>query len=282
VNQLPAGVIILYNPDEKVIHNIKTYRDVVDTLFVIDNSDTADQDQVAELANTSKVDYIKMPHNMGISAALNIACKKAIDNGFKWILTMDQDSSASTEMVENLLVYTTYDNIAIISPYHANKYAPLPDTDEKFSELTTAMTSGNLLNLDLYQIIGPFDESLFIDFVDHDYCLRARRLGYKVIQVNDAVLKHNLGNLRQHRFFTTILYSTNHPPIRKYYIFRNRAFIVQKYKHDFPDFCKREFRRFFTDVLVVVCFERDKVKKLKMMYKGLRDFFHGKTGAYES
>jgi len=280
VNQLPAGVVVLYNPDEKVIQNIKTYRDVVDTLFVIDNSDTANKDLGAELTNTPKVNYIKMPHNMGIAAALNIACKKAIDNGFKWILTMDQDSSASTGMVEKLLAYTTDDNIAIISPYHANRYSPLPDTDEKFSELISAMTSGNLLNLDLYRTIGPFAESLFIDFVDHDYCLCARRLGYKIIQVNDAILEHNLGNLRQHRFFMTSLYSTNHPPIRKYYIFRNRAFMIQKYKYDFPDFCKREFRRFFTDVLVVVCFEQDKVKKLKMMYKGVRDFLHGKTGAY--
>ena len=37
------------------------------------------------------------------------------------------------------------------------------------------MTSGNLLNLKIAEKIGDFEEKLFIDEVDHDYCYRIRR-----------------------------------------------------------------------------------------------------------
>ena len=47
------------------------------------------------------------------------------------------------------------------------------------------------------QIIGAFDESLFIDRVDTDFCLRARRKGMVIIQ-SPAVLFHSLGRITYH------------------------------------------------------------------------------------
>ena len=278
-----AGVVILYNSDASLLQNISSYIAEVDVLYAIDNSISKNQDLISALKSIPKISYLKMPTNIGIASALNIACEQAITDGFDWLLTMDQDSSASKAMVQRLYSYAkSNNNIAIISPYHASKFISEPETGDNVSEVTTVMTSGNLLNLQLYQTIGPFTEELFIDFVDHDYCLRAHQHNYKVLQVNSAILEHNLGDLQQHKFFNSIFYSTNHPPIRKHYIFRNRAYIIQKYKDDFPVFCRRELRRFMTDIFIVIFFEKQKTTKLRMMYTGVRDFFHNKMGIYRA
>lgn len=34
-----AGVVILYHPDKKVFENIEQYRDALDILFVLDNTE---------------------------------------------------------------------------------------------------------------------------------------------------------------------------------------------------------------------------------------------------
>ena len=277
-----AAVTVLYNPDLIVIKNIQSYITQIDTLYIIDNSTNHNEEIETELSSLSNVSYSRMPRNLGIATALNIACKQALKDGYSWILTMDQDSFVSETMLGTLYSFTSNDDIAIISPYHASKFYPLSSENNTISERTTVMTSGNLLNLHLYSKIGPFDDKLFIDFVDHDYCLRARQHGYKIIQINQAVLKHNLGNLRQYKLTNLIFHSTNHPPIRKYYIFRNRAYIIQKYRDDFPIFCKRELHRFLTDIIVVIFFENQKIEKLKMMYLGLKDFFQGKAGAFNA
>ena len=95
-----AGTVVWYNPDSENSKNIKTYIDYVEKLYIIDNS-KKDNKKLSEELNNKKIEYIyNNGKNLGISRALNLACEKAEEKGFSWMLTMDQDSSFDSENIK--------------------------------------------------------------------------------------------------------------------------------------------------------------------------------------
>jgi len=89
-----AGTVIFYKPDISNIDNIATYIDEIDLLFVIDNTEKADNKFASKLKKFgNKIEYHSFGENLGIAKALNTAAKLAIEKGFSHLLTMDQDSS---------------------------------------------------------------------------------------------------------------------------------------------------------------------------------------------
>ena len=271
-----AAVVVFYNPNEKNIQNIKKYEESVNRLFIIDNSD----DDVVRYKDTKKIKYIKFGENKGIAYALNIGAKEAIHEGFNWLLTLDQDSQITSKIIENLKEYlTSHDtkNIGLISPYHDIQ------SDEKVKNITAeemieVMTSGNILNLEAYQKIGGFKDWLFIDCVDTDYCMNLNIHGYKVLRLNKIKMKHHLGNVKIHTLFGKKYPCYNHGPIRRYYIVRNNFYINQIYHNKYPDYCEHLLRVQRGQVKRILAFEKNKVKKLIMIYRGYKDFKKGIKG----
>jgi len=278
-----AAVVVLYNPTKEMLNNIYSYLDLVHRLYVIDNSDMKNMEFVDNIKTNPNVTYIDNNGNMGIANALNIAVEIAIGNNYKWLLTMDQDSSIAPSMLTEMFEYVqsnSVDKVSIISPFHANLYEQSLDTTDKYTEVLTAMTSGCLLNLSNYSQIGPFDEDMFIDHVDHEYCLRSHQKGYSIIRVNRAILQHNVGKLNQHSLFGKRFFSTNHSPIRCYYSFRNRIRLIRCYYRAFPGYCFHSFIRFLIDPGIIVLYEDKKIAKLKMMCIGILDGLRGRYGKY--
>ena len=83
-----AGVVVLYHPDlEQLSEGLASYASGLDLLYVFANA------PIAEFPiEASRVEWIHSPDNVGIAGALNVAARRAIDQGFSWLLTMDQDS----------------------------------------------------------------------------------------------------------------------------------------------------------------------------------------------
>ena len=183
-----AGTVVWYNPDGENNKNIKTYIDFVEKLYIIDNS-KKDNKKLSEELNNKKIEYIyNNGKNLGISSALNLACEKAKREGFLWILTMDQDSSFDSENIKKYFKIFTQiqnDNIGIISPNHLLKNDIIKNEEDKeFIDTDHVMTSGNLLNLLVWEKVGKFDENLFIDEVDSEMCYRMIENGYEIKQLN--------------------------------------------------------------------------------------------------
>jgi len=134
------------------------------------------------------------------------------------------------------------------------------------------MTSGNLLNIKAYEKIGGFWEDLFIDRVDHEYCLRLKQNNYRVIQINSLILEHPLGRFSKHILLNRTYFTSNHPGYRRYYVVRNTLHVVKKYRKIFPEYVRMEKGIFFRDLRRIILFEADKINKLKMIVKGYIDF----------
>ena len=278
-----AGVVVLYNPDAEVISNIKSYSRSLARLYVVDNSEYVSEDIVLAIAEDN-IEYIPFRQNLGIAKALNTGAEKAISDGFKWLLTMDQDSAASNGMVEELLTTTHFyseNQIGIVSPQHIMPSTQQINTQD-FEEATVVMTSGNLLNLDAYKKAGNFREDFFIDYVDHEFCLRLKLNGFKIIINNKAKLRHQLGQVKLYSLFWSTISSTNHNYIRRYYITRNRLATISSYRSKFPEYCSSELKTQFKEIIKLLLVEDDKLRKLKSIVRGYIDYKKNKLGKYIS
>ena len=272
-----SAVVVFYNPSKENIKNIDNYIDSVDRLYVIDNTD----DDKIRMDSSDKIKYLKLSENKGIAYALNVGAKEAIKEKYKYLLTMDQDSKINSKIIEQMKLFLEKNKddkkIGLISPYQ--------DIDSKEDVITEdvedmieVMTSGNIINLDAYKDIDGFKDWLFIDCVDTDYCMNLHKHGYKVLRLNKIIMKHELGNLIVHKLFGKEYPCYNHNPMRRYYIVRNTMYINSMYSDIYPDYCKRLLRIQKGQVKRILAFEKNKFKKLKMMYKGYKDFKKGIKG----
>ena len=84
-----AGVVVLYEPTDDDISNINSYLDYIDYLYVVDNSQNKN---IERLHASEKIEYIFNNGNLGLSEPYNNTCDLARKKGYKWLLTMDQDS----------------------------------------------------------------------------------------------------------------------------------------------------------------------------------------------
>ena len=54
------GVVVLYNPKDDVLDNIKTYQPFLHRLFVMDNSTEYNEDLIGKLKEFKNVEYISL------------------------------------------------------------------------------------------------------------------------------------------------------------------------------------------------------------------------------
>ena len=262
-------LLIIYNQEIKSISDHK--------YIVIDNS--------IFHANSSKNDYLIVNNqNLGIAKALNQGAMKAVELGYRWALTMDQDSVIDDKIISSMISFLEKrpdkESIAILSPRHLlQQDATIKVADETREYTTTinVMTSGNLLNLNIWKKLGGFEEKLFIDMVDLEYNCRCVQNGYKVIMLNHVIMPHSLGNLQVKKLFGKEFKIMNHNHIRKYYQTRNTLYTYFMYKKTVPEIYKS--LKFLLGVLVTtIIFEDQKLKKLYFMTRGFLDFCRNKYG----
>lgn len=272
-----ACVVVWYNPVVGEIKNINSYIDGIDKLYIVDNS--LDDKAKGYLPVNKKIEYIPNFENIGVAGALNIGADKAIKSGYKWLLTMDQDTNFKNDSFKKFIDSIpdiNLDNIGIITPWHSTKLKD-PKPKESIDYPLDVMTSGNLLNLDIYKKIGGFLDWIFIDGVDIDYCFRLRKNKYKIMRINTIDLLHNLGDIEYIKKFGRDILITNHNYMRRYYIARNYLYIKKEYSDIDPYTCDiiARQRRW---IIKIVLFESDKYKKVKAIFVGKLDYYLGKKG----
>lgn len=266
-----AGTVVLYNSTPACLPILETYWRQVEKLYVIDNSEQVDNGLKELLTQYSFITYIHNGTNLGIAHALNMAAGQAIKDGYDYLLTMDDDSSAPADMVQSMCQflsgYTDRERVGIVSAVHTYETSP-----EKYRSVLFTMTSGNLLNLRIYQETGGFMEGLFIDHVDHEFGLRLNQKGYQVIELPALLLKHNLGEAKLIPLSGQKYVS--HSPVRGYYFVRNGIIVARQYKH----FRWIAYKLIIKEIIKAALFEREKKYRLKLIYSGIHDAFRNKIG----
>ena len=290
-----AAVIITYNVENDFENRVNKLKGKVDEIIVVDNG--SNPETISMLKELEKeITIIYLEENKGIAYALNRGIKYSIDKGYDWVLTLDHDSIVTDDMIRNMLkCYESFakelkEKVAMLVPIHVEEKeyqnSNVISNEEKFSkpyiEVLTEITSGALTKAEIYKNVGLYDEKLFIDLVDHDYCLFLNKKGFKVIQVNSAVLIHNLGESVKKNILGLKMIPTNHSPLRRYYMSRNRLYIWDKYKEDFPGWVLTDKRRFMSENLKIILFEDRKIEKFKYIKKGIKDYKNNIFGEFKN
>lgn len=277
-----AGVTILYYPNQTTIENILSYYDDVDELFVMDNS-PEENISIKQLSNTT-LHYFHDGENRGIAERLNQSVKLATEKGFEWLLTMDQDSyferGVLKEYKKQIEKYSNNDFTAVFGVNYST-------TNEKtitYSEVPLLITSGSIINLDIAKHLGLFDENLFIDEVDSEYCYRARINHFKIIECSQVFLHHILGEMQMGRSLKSGKLTPRrlHAPIRIYYMVRN-YFYVRKKLPLIPVAEQKEMRRgLLVRIKNNLIYNAKRWQVLKYILKGYFDFKNNKMGKIDS
>lgn len=236
-----AAVVVYYHPDNQALVSTEELARFM-PVVVVDNSEPA----VEPKWQSDSVAYIPNHANLGIAQALNAGIDYWQQQGVTWCFLFDQDSRIDHTFIQSMLTATKqqshaktaaivpiyyaqnlgkYGDLIRLSKWRLERTSPHKLNKKQLHPVTYAISSGSLVNLAVYPEIGPHDESLFIDFVDIEWGLRASQLGYQVLTNLSAQLRHHLGDKPVNFLGKQIV---NHSPLRHYYYCRNLMAMLRK------------------------------------------------------
>lgn len=277
-----CAVIVTYEPGLDLIRLYNSIKNQVDEILVVDNNSLSKESiQNLKTLETDNINIIYNKTNLGIAYALNQGVKYAISKkNYKWVLTLDQDSEFFPNTYSLLL--SEYEKleekneVMIIAPkiiervnINENK-KNLPQTNSvKWKNVVLNLTSGSLIKIESFLKIGFFDNDLFIEQVDNDFCYRLIKNKYKIKVATNVFFIQEIGNSK--KMFGCIV--RNHKPIRKYYLSRNVTLMLKRYWLVSPYTTVRYFLggTIFSWIKILL-FEKN--KNLKIL-SGAKGFVHG-------
>ena len=229
------SVIILYHPNLVSVKNlVAALHQQNSDLIVVDNSPQSHDSTLSTILNKQD-QYLHFPANIGLGAGHNIAIKRAIRENYDFALIFDQDSTITERFIPNLIntfnEVSQYTKAAAVGPSYTDQR--FNNTRREHSHVVKIhaqkrmiISSGALFYVAALKDVGLMDESLFIDFIDTEWCYRAQQKGYKVYQSATAIMEHHLGEM-QPIFFG--LYKMRYmKPLRYYYFTRNLRRLAQE------------------------------------------------------
>ena len=267
-----AGVVTLYNPDESVYENIKTYCDYIDKLYVILNSKISNY-LFREIESIPNVIFIKKYENIGIAKAVNVVLDE-VKGKYSWLLTMDQDSCFDENVCEYFSAANDVDIDCIYGITSLITENKVLKKEIKYEYIDRCITSGMLLNVELAIRCNGLNEKLFIDEVDYELCYRCNRLGYKLIRIPIETMKHVIGAPKVYKIFNRFIKVDNENAFRNYYIFRNCMYVMYEYPEKRMQYIFSLMKRF----IKILIFEDNKINKITFVFMGVRDFILRRMG----
>ena len=259
-------VVVTYNPDITLLRETVAFLSKqVDSILLYDNNSRNFKD----FANTpfpQNVIVHSCPENKGLPVHYNDAIRYGQENGFDYLLILDQDSSFDNTFLTAFKQNISDDSVCLVpllvhNNRHYDDFYPTK-TDGTIEPVSRSINSGTLLNLKVLPSHIRFDEGLFIDCVDFDFFEKIHKFGLKVLRVNTAKLHISLGSIS--RLGPFFLY--NYSPFRLEKQTRDRIIFIRK--HPFSSFTVWLVAFTFFCNVKAVLFEKDHIKKFKAVIKG--------------
>ena len=241
-----AVVIVTFNRADlltRMLDGLAAQTRVPDAVFVVDNAST---DHTREIL-TARREHPELPlqvthseENLGGAGGFRLGVRLAYDAGHDRIWLVDDDVVPAVDCLEVLLAADEPCVAAIredvrgvlvekaaldfdlgnplsIRPKRSsvdNTFADRSDMPERV-ELQNVSFEGFMFRREVVDTIGLPDASYFIFYDDVDFAMRARRAGYRIWGLRDAVLVRQLDFDQQHALDTW----------KGFYMFRN-LFVV--------------------------------------------------------
>ncbi len=287
-----VAICVLYQTDKSFFKRLKTFSKECDTLIIIDNGCDAKFTSQLNLEikkNNIKIIYKKNNTNVGLAKAQNTGILLAKELKAKYILFFDDDSLPSKNLRKQMVSYLEANpDVGIVAPdiIHSSEAKQLYwvkndffwkrrrfyHTENVLKNVNTVISSGSMIPMHTINQVGLFRDDFFIDYIDIEYCLRVRKYGFRIDVIKAASLYHMLGERITKTFIGMSISPTNHSPLRKYYMTRNRIKTWKLYAFVIPSWFLIDLLNFMYDTFRTVFFENEKKAKIQAILKG---FFEG-------
>ena len=289
--RIAAGVV-LFNPDDehRFIYCLNRLVEQFEKIYIFNNGRPYSFDMF------SSVEYISENENKGIAYALNKIMSCAKKDGYSWVVTMDQDSVIPDGLVDGYAKHIDKNsNIGIVCPQVIDKRRiySVAEKDSREEYVDFCITSAACTSVEAWERCGKFDEWLFIDLVDNDFCKRLTLSGYKILKLNQWVLDQEFGKiipkskhtqefwlkvskLLHNQNFAKFSYKKFVSPLRVYYTNRNIIYVNKKLKKygsvGYESYnCKSYIGFIISFMIPSILRAGKKIDVLKATVKGVKD-----------
>ena len=269
-----AGIVTYYPDYDKLALSLKKLLGQNCETIIYDNTPdegseyTHHKAMMEDICEQYKTKLVCDGVNSGVAKAYN-EIMKAFDCKADFVLTLDQDTVIPDNLVENYCQNRNLAAVGILCPNLKYKNDNIYTEEKGIDNIDTCISSGSFISLKAWKDTDGFDEDMFIDFVDFDFCYSLIEKGYRIYRLNEVTINHELGQLHPKTLFGRKIMVTNHSPLRKYYYIRNAIICWKKHRALYTS--KALIKDVMHNYIKAILYEDDRKNRLHMMNKGLID-----------
>lgn len=250
------------------------------------------------LPDDPRVHCLSLGDNLGIAAAQNRGIDLARRLGATHVLLLDQDSIPAPGCVARLaeahrVLEEEGVRVAAVGPRFTDPRLGDPHPfaclrglglahrhcrhEDEIIPVDVLISSGSLISVACLDALGGFDESLFLYYVDNEWCLRALTHGYHSYGVCAARMshRHGAGTMRILGRLVPL-----RAPLMHYYLFRNAVLLYRRawvpWRWRVVDGYRIALKYFF-----YALFARPRGEHFRMMSLGLWHGLRGRGGRFD-
>lgn len=171
--------LVLYHPERNLSNRVDQVVGLGYQVYIFDNSPFSKNCGYG-IQKHPNICYLTAGKNVGIAYSLSTICATAYAHGHKRLLFLDQDTGISEHTLEFIEAFPQFLPSSIDQRYAALVFNGQTTAGHSFQDVRLAISSGSLFNLNALQQIGWHNENYFVDCVDYEFCVRARRCGFKI------------------------------------------------------------------------------------------------------
>jgi rhamnosyltransferase len=294
------AIVVALNPKESELRALlDAVVPQVQQMIVIDNgSDLGNLDWMKNFFSDPPIEMHSLIQNYGVATAQNQGIALAKKYGAQYVLLLDDDSIPPPELVSTLMSVTLDKEAAGIrvgsvgpayqDPTYATSHKSFVDFDnfslayrdingpENIVSVAYTISSGSLISMATLDAVGAMKDELFVDYVDIEWGLRARHLGFQSFGVCNLLMVHHLG------YFTRIIMGKSfrfHNPLRHYYQFRNAIWLYRQPYLSMSNKIGGSYRLLLRFAACAIL-AKDRQHNLIMMLRGVAHGVIGKLGKF--
>jgi rhamnosyltransferase len=287
-------IFVLYQPTEEFLENLAKARAFCPNMVAVDNSPEEDL-RLHQCLREQGIQVMYNRNQGGLSGAYNQGAKVLLERKCEVIFLLDQDSDIEALFFENMMqacrelgtdeflvgpkIYEI--NLGKCMPvFQPGKYLPkrlhIDDQNEGMFPSLCIISSGSAISAAAYRKLGVFREDYFIEYIDIEYSLRAVSQNVPVYMNAAVTMRQTTGKIERHGD----KYTTNHVAWRRYYGARNAVHCLYLHRASWGLHWVSGLLAFL-QVLRVLQYETQKLKKVTAITCGYLDGFFGLLGTFE-
>ena len=194
--------------------DLDTDGDLVHEIIVLDNAST-DGSVEAIQAGFPDVQILPLSENLGYAGNNNVGIRAALEQGADWVFVLNEDTLLDPHCLRRMVRHGESNaEIGIVGPmvYHLNPPGLIQTAGGMFGQNLLPYHSGQneldrgqfpvprqvdwvsgcsiLVRREVVEQVGMLDERFFYYWEETEWCLRAGKAGWKVVNVPQAKLWH--------------------------------------------------------------------------------------------